>query len=94
MGCLLIVLAVALPRVTMGFILILTDWFGRVFTGWGWPVLGFIFFPYTTLAYMAAYLNTGGMISPLWLVVIIFAVLADLGQWGGGYHVRRIRRME
>jgi len=94
MGCLLIVLAVVVPRVTMIFIFLLTGWFGTAFKSWVWPVLGFIFMPYTTLAYTAAVLNTGGSISPGWLVVIILAVLADIGHWGGGYRVRMMRRKE
>ena len=94
MGCVLFLLAVALPRVTMIFILLLTGWFQEVFKTWVWPMLGFVFFPYTTLAYMAAYLNTGGAIGAGWLVVIVVAALADLGHWGGGYRFRRIRREE
>ena len=92
MGCLLIMLAVVVSRLMMIFILLLTGWFGMVFKSSVWPVLGFIFMSYATPAQMAAVLNTGGSISPGWLVVFIMAVLADIGHWGGGYRVRVIRR--
>jgi len=58
---------------------------------WLWPVLGFVFLPYTTLAYMWPVLNTGGPITPGWLSLIIIAALADLGHWGGGYRTHRRR---
>ncbi len=91
MGCILVVLALLVPRVVMAFIYLLTNWFSVVFTTWLWPVLGFIFLPYTTLAYMAAALNTGGNISGAWLVLLIVAVVVDLSHWGGTgrYHRRR-----
>ena len=92
MGCILVVLALLVPRVVMVAIFLLTSWFGKAFETWVWPVLGFLFMPYTTLAYMAAVLNTGpGAITPGWLVLIVIAVLADVGHWGGGYRYRRRR---
>jgi hypothetical protein len=91
-GCVLIFLALLVPRVTMVAIWLLTTWFQAVFDTLLWPVLGFLFMPYTTLAYMAAVLNNGaGAISPGWLVLIIIAVLADLGHMGGGYRFHRHR---
>ena len=84
MGCLLMSLtALLLPRVLMFFIWLLTDWFPRAFETTVWPVLGFLFMPYTTLAYMAAILNAGSVTGG-WLVLVIVAVLVDIGNWGGG----------
>ena len=94
MGCLLMSLtALLLPRVLMFFIWLLTDWFTRAFETTLWPVLGFLFMPYTTLAYMATMLNAGS-ITGGWLGLVIVAVLVDIGNWGGGgrsYHRRVIR---
>jgi hypothetical protein len=94
MGCLVVALAMMMPRVTMIFIYLLTGWFGTVFKSWGWPVAGFIFMPYTTLAYMAATLNSEGSIGMGWLVLIIFAVLVDMGHWGGSWKFRWMRRKD
>ncbi|HET6427464.1 MAG TPA: hypothetical protein VFJ30_03570 [Phycisphaerae bacterium] len=91
MGCLVILLALLLPRVAMVLILLFTRWFQAAFTTWIWPVLGFIFMPYTTLAYMAAVLNTTGGITLGWMILIAIAVIVDIGHWGGGYRARRRR---
>lgn len=91
MPCLFVVLALMVPRVAMVLIFLLTQWFEAVFANWLWPVLGFVFLPYTTLAYMAAVLNSSGPITSGWLVVIIIAVIADIAHWGGGYRTRRRR---
>ncbi|HUS57762.1 MAG TPA: hypothetical protein VM141_03840 [Planctomycetota bacterium] len=82
MGCLIAVLAVLLPRVLMVFIAILTDWFPLAFRTTIWPLLGWVFMPYTTLAYMGAMLRNGE-VSGWWLVLVIFAVLVDIGVIGG-----------
>lgn len=89
MPCLLLVIALLLPRVAMVLIFFFqVRWYEAVFQGWILPVLGFVFLPYTTLAYMAAVLNAGAVTTG-WLVVIILALLADLAHWGGGYRSRR-----
>lgn len=89
MGCLLILVGLLLPRAAIVLIWLFTDWLHAVFDVWLWPLLGFIFLPYTTLAYVAAMLNTGGTITLGWLILIIVAVLADVAHWGGGYRTRR-----
>jgi len=84
MGCLFVIVALLAPRVLMFFVWLLTDWFGRAFDTTVWPVLGFLFMPYTTLAYMAAMLHNNQSVNGIWLVLVIVAVLVDLGHWGGG----------
>ncbi len=79
MGCLLPCLAVLMPRVVMFFILLLTNWFQQAYQTVLWPLLGFFFMPYTTLAYMAAMLNNNHQLSNGWLVLVIIAVILDLG---------------
>ena len=79
MGCLLPIIAVFVPRVVMFFIFLLTNWFSMAYQTVIWPLLGFFFMPYTTLAYMAAMLNNNHQISNGWLVVVIIAVILDLG---------------
>ena len=91
MGCVLVVIGLALPRVLMFFIWLLTDWFGRGFETRVWPLLGFIFLPYTTLAYLAAMLNNNHALSGLWLVLFVLVILVDIGNWGGGRAASRRR---
>ena len=91
MPCFVVVLALLIPRVVMFFIWLLTDWFSLAFETAIVPLLGFLFLPYTTLAYMAAMLNTG-QVSGGWLLLVIVAALADISQWGGSANYRRRRR--
>jgi hypothetical protein len=57
----------------------------RAFSTVLWPILGFIFLPWTTLAYVLVFQN--GIVGLDWLAIIA-AVLADLGAYGGGYNRR------
>ncbi len=75
----------------MVFIFLLTNWFAVAYDSFLWPLLGFIFLPYTTLAYMGAMVNTGS-VQGIWLVLVIIAVLVDLGHLGGSGRVGRRRR--
>ena len=89
-GCIAAIIALAMPRVAMVLILIFTDWFGRAYETVIWPVLGFIFMPYTTLAYMAAQINAGGL-NGWWLALFIVAIIVDAGHWGGSSRAARSR---
>ena len=91
-GCIGALIAMAAPRVAMVAIFILrNEWFKAAYESVIWPLLGFFFMPYTTLAYMAGMVNAeeikGG-----WLVLLIVAVVVDLGSWGGGGKAARRTR--
>lgn len=88
MPCLLVVLALFFPRLIIAILALFTDYMGRAYETLLWPVLGFVFMPFTTLAYAWA-VNSHGSVEGLYLVVVIVAVLADIGSWGGGGAVRR-----
>lgn len=84
MPCLVAAIAFFFPRLAIILIAIFSDYIGRAFSGeWLWPVLGFFFMPYTVLAYAFAQ-NSGGGVHGLYLVLVIVAVLLDLGVIGGG----------
>ena len=93
MGCFLAIIALLLPRLALVLIFLFTPWLGMAFDTWLWPLLGLIFVPYTTLAWTATVLSTGGDITLLWGLVILLAVLADLGHWGGGWRSHRRRKV-
>ena len=91
MGCLLVVIALIIPRTVMVFIWLLTDWFSRAYAGVLLPVLGFLFMPYTTLVYMAAMIRNHNTLSLFWVIVVVIAALVDISHWGSARAVRRRR---
>ena len=57
---------------------------------WVWPLIGGIFVPWTTLAYL--YVFPGGIVGVEWLLLGI-GFLIDIGSLFGGYRNRgRVRR--
>lgn len=82
---LLLVGGLFLPRVVIVGLWFLTNWFSGVFTTWLWPVLGFVFMPYSVLWYSAVTNLFGGAWSPFALVGMVVAVLLDLSSGGYGY---------
>ncbi len=92
MPCLLPILAVFFPRFVMILIAVFTNWFSSAFNSALWPILGFLFMPYTTLAYMATMLNNNHSASGGWLALIIVAALFDVGGQGGSARRKRRKR--
>jgi hypothetical protein len=73
------ILLLGLPRIAMLFIWLLTDWFNVTYQSHFWPVLGFFFMPFTTLAYMGGMLNyPNSPIAGGWLVLLITAIIIDI----------------
>lgn len=62
--------------------------FAETFPSIIWPILGIIFLPITTLVYVLVY---PGGIAPLEWVLIIIAIIIDLGAYGGGIFSRKNR---
>lgn len=83
-GC----LALLTPRFAIVLVVIFSDYIGRAFDSLGLAFLGFLFLPLTTLAYAWA-INTNGSVDDVYLVVVIIAVLMDLGLVGGSAAKRR-----
>ena len=59
-----------------------------VFPSFIWPLLGFIFVPWTTLMYVLV--APGGIVMFDWILLAL-AVLADIAMWGGGGYGNRDR---
>jgi hypothetical protein len=89
MPCLLLILIVAFPRVILVSVFLFSTYLERAYHGLLLPLLGFIFLPLTTLVY-AWMANTGQPTTGVNLLILIVAVVIDVGGLGGGeYHRRR-----
>ncbi|MCC7203466.1 MAG: hypothetical protein IT441_00170 [Phycisphaeraceae bacterium] len=82
MPCLLTILALIFPRLTILLVWLSSDYFSRAYQTVLWPVLGFFFMPLTMLAYALAK-NKAGAVDGWYLVLVVAAVLIDLGILGG-----------
>lgn len=83
MPCLLALLALLTPRLVIVLLVIFSDYIGNAYQTILWPLLGFFFLPMTTLAYAFA-INSNGSVDGIYLVLVVLAVLFDLGSLGGG----------
>jgi hypothetical protein len=87
-GCLLVILSAMMPRLVIIVIAIATNWISMAYETTIWPLLGWLFMPFTTLAYMAAMLNNNHEVSGGWIILMIVAVLMDLGGNSSGRTMR------
>ena len=88
MYCLVGCIALVTPRLAIVLVVIFGDYIGRAYDTLTWPVLGFLFMPTTTLAYAWA-INSRGSVEGFQLVVVVIAVLIDLGMIGGSARAGR-----
>jgi hypothetical protein len=90
MPCLLLILFLAFPRIALLVLFMFSNYLQRAYHGLILPLLGFLFLPLTTLVY-AWMVNTGQPTTGVNLLILIIAVVIDLGGIGGGEYHRRSR---
>lgn len=83
LGC----LALLTPRFVIALVFLFSDYLGRAYETILWPLLGFLLMPLTTLAYAFA-INSNGSVVGMYLVIVVVAVLLDLGLVGAGSKTR------
>jgi hypothetical protein len=89
MPCFIGCFALFAPRVSLVLVWLFGDVLQRAYAGQVlWPVLGFIFMPLTTLAYAWSVFSTGGVHGG-YVVLVVVAVLIDLGLIGAGARGKR-----
>ncbi|MBV9743628.1 MAG: hypothetical protein JO099_07685 [Acidobacteriia bacterium] len=89
MPCLLVLVVLLFPRVVLVLLFLLSNYLQRAYHELLLPVLGFIFLPVTTLTY-AWLVNSHLPLDGVYLVLLVVAVIIDVGGLGGGeYHRRR-----
>ena len=88
MCCVLALLAFLGPRLVTFLLWLFTTYLSRAFDGLLLPLLGFLFLPWTTIAWAIAQNELGGT-NGIGLLVIVLGLLADIGVLGGGARGRR-----
>jgi len=91
--CLLLIVFLAFPRIALLLLFLFSNYLQRAYHGLILPLLGFLFLPLTTLVY-AWMVNTGQFVAGVNLLILIIAVVIDLGGLGGGEYHRRTRWVE
>jgi hypothetical protein len=90
MPCLVLIVFLAFPRIALVWLILTSNYLQRAYHGLLLPLLGFLFLPLTTLAY-AWMTNTRQPIAGINLLILIIAVVIDLGGLSGGEYHRRKR---
>jgi hypothetical protein len=90
MGCLVVLVAIALPRFVMVVLWLFTDYLRDAYGTWLWPLIGFFVLPTTTLAYAIAQNSYHG-VKGVGLVIVVLGVLVDFGVIGGGRGIAKRR---
>ena len=88
MCCPALLIAFFGPRTALVY-LWLTGYLSSAFQTTLWPLLGFFFMPFTTLTYSVA-MHNGGL-TGFWTIMLVVAVIFDLGVLGGSARERRGR---
>jgi hypothetical protein len=83
MPCLVVLAALAVPRLTILALWLATTWFRGVFDAWFWPVLGFLFAPFTLLWYSAVQNWYDGVWGGWQIAGLVLALLLDFSPAGG-----------
>jgi hypothetical protein len=85
--CLVLILVLAFPRIVLALLFFLSNYLDKAYQGILLPLVGFIFVPLTTLVY-AWMVNNNRPLDTTNLVILVIAVVIDLGGAGGGWRNR------
>ncbi len=88
--CLAALLMLVGPRLFLVGVWLFTHWYDA-FDSRLVALLGWLFLPYTSLAWMFVHFHNAGQIQGGYLVLLIVAVLADIGVFSGGHQAMRRR---
>lgn len=76
------------PRLVIFLLWLFTNYMSRAFDAFLLPLLGFLFLPWTTIAFAIARNEFGGL-DGIGLLVVAIGFLIDIGVLGGGARGRR-----
>ena len=88
MPCLVLLLAFLSPRLAIVITWLFSNVMERAYDGFLVPILGFLFLPWTTLAYTVMWDVGSHRVAGFEWFIVILAFLADLGAYAGGRRAR------
>ena len=80
MCCLALIAGLIGPRIALFIWWVFGDKVDKAFDGWVWPLLGLIFLPWTTLAYVLMWSPVGGVEGWEWIIVAL-GVMLDIASY-------------
>ena len=92
-GCIVALAAFISPRLGIFFIWLFTDRMSIAFDSFWWGFLGFLFLPWTTLAWAVAYAPRDGVTGFGWFIVIL-AFITDVMTHVGSAQARQQRKAQ
>ena len=90
-GCIVALVAFFSPRLAIFLVWLFTDRMGIAFNSFWIALLGFLFLPWTTLAWAVAYKPVQGVTGFGWFVVVL-AFFADMSTHFASFQARQQRR--
>ena len=79
-GCLIAMLAAFAPRLVIILAWLFSNRWDVVWDTWVWPLLGFIFLPYTTIMYVLVWNIATGVSGWDWMWIAL-GLLLDITKW-------------
>ena len=79
-GCLIAMVAAFAPRLVILLAWLFSDRWDLVWDTWIWPLLGFVFLPYTTIMYVLVWNIAAGVSGWDWLWIGL-GLLLDIMKW-------------
>jgi len=80
--CIYVLIGLFLPRVALALTWLFRREWVAVIDPWWVGLLGFLFLPFTTLAYVLVHAYSGDVAGLGHMVILIVALLMDVGTWG------------
>lgn len=77
MPCFFIAGALIIPRLSILYLWLMTNWFAGIFGSVFWPILGFIFAPTTLLWYTVVDNIYAGTWGTFQILVLVIAIMID-----------------
>ena len=90
-GCLFFIAAALSPRFGVFILWAFTDRMSIAFDHWWWAALGFVFLPWTTMAWALVYAPVEEVSGFGW-VIVVFAFLVDVSTHVGSSQAESRRR--